>query len=83
MEAPRHWRLRKQRLALIGEDCPHCSEKIFPPRDICPSCDENTMTSPLKKAYASIGRYAGNDQEPTHVLMDDSLWSIAVSQLNR
>lgn len=36
------WRLRKQRYCLIGECCPHCDEKIFPPRDICPSCGENT-----------------------------------------
>ena len=36
MENPRHWRLKKQRYALIGEVCPHCKAKLFPPRDICP-----------------------------------------------
>ena len=38
MEIPRHWRLKKQRYSLVGEVCPHCDHKIFPPRDICPNC---------------------------------------------
>jgi len=38
MEVARHWRLKKQRYALVGEVCPHCEVKIFPPRDICPDC---------------------------------------------
>jgi uncharacterized OB-fold protein len=45
MEAPRHWRLKKPRYALIGEKCPdkNCpGETIFPPRDICPHCGINT-----------------------------------------
>lgn len=40
MDIPRHWRLRKQRYGLVGEVCPHCEAKIFPPRDICPDCGE-------------------------------------------
>ncbi|MBN2148993.1 MAG: Zn-ribbon domain-containing OB-fold protein [Anaerolineales bacterium] len=38
MEIPRHWRLKKQRYSLVGEVCPHCDAKLFPPRDICPHC---------------------------------------------
>jgi len=38
MEIPRHWRLKQQRYSLIGEVCPHCDAKIFPPRDVCPHC---------------------------------------------
>src|SRR3972149_5660002 len=37
-EVSRHWRLRRQRYSLVGEVCPHCETKIFPPRDICPDC---------------------------------------------
>jgi uncharacterized OB-fold protein len=44
MEVSRHWRLRRQRYALIGERCPHCETKIFPPRDICPSCGQDAKT---------------------------------------
>jgi uncharacterized protein len=38
MEIPRHWRLKQQRYALVGEICPHCEAKLFPPRDVCPEC---------------------------------------------
>ena len=38
MEVPRHWRLQQQRYGLVGEVCPHCNFKIFPPRDVCPEC---------------------------------------------
>ncbi|MDM8520274.1 Zn-ribbon domain-containing OB-fold protein [Anaerolineales bacterium HSG6] len=34
----RHWRLNSQRYQLVGEVCPNCSGKIFPPRDVCPHC---------------------------------------------
>ena len=38
MENPRYWRLKKQRYSLVGEICPYCHTKIFPPRDVCPEC---------------------------------------------
>ena len=41
MEVAQHWRLRQQRYALVGEVCPHCDAKIFPPRDICPECGQD------------------------------------------
>jgi uncharacterized OB-fold protein len=44
MEIPRHWRLKKQRYNLIGEVCPHCEAKIFPPRDVCPDCGKEAKT---------------------------------------
>jgi len=44
MEIPRHWRLKKQRYALVGEVCPHCEAKIFPPRDVCPECSGEAKT---------------------------------------
>ena len=44
MEIPRHWRLRKQRYGLVGEVCPHCEVKIFPPRDVCPVCGQEAKT---------------------------------------
>ncbi len=40
MEIARHWRLKAQRYGLVGEVCPHCDVKIFPPRDLCPECGE-------------------------------------------
>lgn len=44
MEVPRHWRLRKQRYGLVGEVCPHCEAKLFPPRDVCPECGQEART---------------------------------------
>ena len=51
MEISRHWRLKQQRYALMGEVCPHCDAKIFPPRDVCPECK-----SEAKTPYAFSGR---------------------------
>lgn len=45
MEIPRHWRLRKQRYGLVGEVCPHCEAKLFPPRDVCPDCGKEAKTA--------------------------------------
>ena len=40
VEIARHWRLKAQRYGLVGEVCPDCLNKIFPPRDVCPYCAE-------------------------------------------
>ncbi len=44
MEIARHWRLRQQRYALVGEICDNCGDKMFPPRDVCPNCAEHAKT---------------------------------------
>jgi len=44
MEISRHWRLKKQRYSLVGEVCPHCDAKLFPPRDVCPECGGEAKT---------------------------------------
>ena len=51
MEIPRHWRLKKQRYGLVGEVCPHCDYKIFPPRDVCPNCGDEA-----KELYTFSGK---------------------------
>ncbi len=51
MEIPRHWRLKSQRYQLVGEVCPHCESKIFPPRDVCPECGGEA-----KELYTFSGR---------------------------
>jgi hypothetical protein len=38
MQIAQNWRLEDQRYRLVGEQCPHCGVKIFPPRDACPEC---------------------------------------------
>lgn len=51
MEIPRHWRLQHARYGLIGEECGNCNAKIFPPRDICPGCNQEA-----KKPFKFSGK---------------------------
>ena len=51
MEIARHWRLKAQRYGLVGEVCPHCDVKIFPPRDLCPDCGREA-----REPYAFSGK---------------------------
>ncbi len=51
MEVARHWRLKKQRYGLVGEVCPSCGSKLFPPRDVCPECQ-----APAKTPYVFSGK---------------------------
>ena len=41
-EIARHWRLNSQRYQLVGEVCPKCGVKMFPPRDVCLECADDT-----------------------------------------
>ncbi len=50
MEVSRHWRLRDQRYSLVGEVCPNCGVKLFPPRDVCLECE-----APAKTLYTFTG----------------------------
>lgn len=52
MEVPRYWRIKNQRYSLVGEVCPHCDAKIFPPRDVCPECGQDAKT---KFAFSGKG----------------------------
>lgn len=66
MEAPRLWRTQKQRYRLIGENCPHCDEKMFPPRDICPRCGGGTLNNngDIKISQPIILSKTNNKLEP-------------------
>lgn len=61
MEVPRHWRLKKQRYALVGEICPHCKAPVFPPRAVCPYCRESEA-----KAAAVQEGFSGYDLQEQH-----------------
>ncbi len=51
MSVPRDWRLQTQRYRLTGEVCNTCGAKIFPPRDVCPSCE-----APAQEPFTFSGR---------------------------
>jgi len=54
MEIPRHWRLKKQRYGLVGEVCSHCDKKNFPPRDVCPNCNGETIINLQESKFGDI-----------------------------
>ena len=57
MEISRHWRLRQQRYGLVGEVCPHCEVKIFPPRDVCPNCAGEAKTPFAFSGHGEVYSY--------------------------
>jgi hypothetical protein len=40
MAVPILWRTKRQRYSLRGEVCPECARAVFPPREICPYCNQ-------------------------------------------
>lgn len=65
MDIPRHWRLRKQRYALVGEVCEHCQAKVFPPRDLCPECGEEAKTLYAFSGKGEVYSYTTVFEAPT------------------
>jgi len=63
MEIPRHWRLKRQRYQLVGEVCPHCEAKLFPPRDICPECGGEAK---------SLYTFSGRGEVYSHTTVQDA-----------
>lgn len=48
MAVPNLWRTKRQRYSLEAEVCPTCAKAIFPPREICPHCQQSTTGVALK-----------------------------------
>lgn len=65
MDIPRHWRLRKQRYGLVGEECGHCDAKLFPPRDICPECGEEAKALYKFSGKGEVYSYTTVYEAPT------------------
>lgn len=61
----RGWRLRKQRYGLVGECCPNCDKKIFPPRDICPACGDKATTEFKFSGKGTISSFTTIYEPPT------------------
>jgi scaffold protein (connect acetoacetyl-CoA thiolase and HMG-CoA synthase) len=65
MDIARHWRLRKQRYALEGEQCDHCGKYLFPPRDICPHCGEEAKQKRLMSGKGEVYSFTVIHDPPT------------------
>lgn len=81
MEIPRHWRLNKQRYALVGEICPHCENKIFPPRDVCPHCGEEAKTAYAFSGKGTVYSYTTMTDAPAGY-EEQAPYTIALVKLN-
>jgi len=80
MEIARHWRLNQQRYALVGEVCPHCEEKIFPPRDICPECGEDARIPFQFSGRGEVYSYTTVNQPPAGY-QENAPYTLALVQL--
>lgn len=80
MEVSRHWRLNKQRYTLVGEVCPQCEHKLFPPRDICPNCGEDARDLFQFSGKGSVYSFTTVSQPPAG--FEESIpYTVAIVQL--
>ena len=80
MEIPRHWRLKQQRYGLVGEVCPHCDAKIFPPRDVCPNCGGEAKTAFAFSGKGEVFSYTTIYEAPAG-LDDTAPYTVALVKL--
>lgn len=66
MEIPRHWRIRKQRYSMVGGSCPNCQTKMFPAREVCPSCGHGSQV--VMQLVTDQNLYSQPVAIPSHVL---------------
>ena len=57
MDLPSYKRTTRQRLGLVGEVCPHCEAKLFPPRDVCPHCSGRAKTPYVFSGRGTVFSY--------------------------
>ena len=81
MEIPRHWRVKKQRYSLVGEICPHCEAKIFPPRDVCPECRGEAKTSYTFSGRGEVYSYTTVQNAPAG-FRDSAPYAVALIKLD-
>lgn len=81
MEIPRHWRLKQQRYALVGETCPHCQTKLFPPRDVCPSCGGEAKTPYTFSGKGKVYSYTVMTDAPAGY-QEQAPYTVALVQLD-
>lgn len=81
MEIPRHWRLRQQRYGLVGEVCPHCDAKLFPPRDVCPECGQEARTPYTFSGRGEVYSYT-TVYDPPAGYEEQAPYTVALVKLN-
>jgi len=64
MDAPGYWRSQRQRHSLVGEICERCGARLFPPRDVCPECQEPAYEPYTFKGRGEVYSYSTVYQAP-------------------
>jgi uncharacterized protein len=80
-EIPRHWRLKQERYNLIGEVCPHCDYKIFPPKDVCPNCRGEAKTRFTFSGKGTVWSFTTIYEAPTD-FVDKVPYTVALVKLD-
>ncbi len=58
MHVAQNWRMNAQRYALKGVKCEKCGTLVFPPREVCPSCEQpKQYTLTQAPAIIDLPRY--------------------------
>lgn len=81
MDIPRNWRLKKQRYSLVGEVCPSCDAKVFPPRDVCPECGDEAKTLFAFSGRGELYSFTSVHDAPTG-FDDGTPYTIAIVKLD-
>lgn len=81
MEVPRYWRIKNQRYALVGEVCPHCDAKLFPPRDVCPHCGQDAKTKFTFSGKGEVYSFTTISDAPTGY-EQNAPYTVALVKLN-
>lgn len=81
MEVPRYWRIKNQRYALVGEVCPHCDAKLFPPRDVCPHCGQDAKTKFTFSGKGEVYSFTTINDAPTGYEVN-APYTVALVKLN-
>ena len=65
MPTPLCWQSHLQRSRLVGEMCPSCGAKLFPPRDVCPECTGAASTPFAFSGEGEVYSYSVMYHAPT------------------
>jgi uncharacterized OB-fold protein len=64
----------------VGEICPHCNAKIFPPRDVCPECGGEAKTAYTFSGKGEVYSYTRMGNAPAG-FEEQSPYTVALIKL--
>ena len=80
MDLSRNWRLRRQRLNLIGNRCEACDHSYFPPVEVCAECGSRSLAPVAFSGRGHVYSYATVYQAPAG-FEDQAPYTVALVRL--